>query len=149
MDKSLLVLTVWVLFLLFYFFGTQRFYIHRLLLYTGVIVIVVLSLVILIYRSILPHEKFYYLFSFFIYYFALLLLIKWKYRAVNRWLVKIKWIRATLIHKDFTFVITGSTGSETWEDKLASPPSWFDHLLSALLLLGPMLLTVLTIDLFF
>lgn len=136
------------LFLLFYFFGTQRFYKHRLLLYTGISVIVLLLLVILIYRNTLPTEKFYYLLFLFIYYFVLLLLIKRTYRVMNHWLVKIKWIRPALMHKDFTFVVSRETGSETWEEKLASPPSWFDHLLSALLLLGPMLLKGLTIDFF-
>lgn len=67
---------------------------------------------------------------------------------MNRWLVQIKWLKPTLLHKDFTFVVSRETDSETWEEKLASPPSWFDHLLSALLLLGPMLLKGLTIDFF-
>jgi hypothetical protein len=108
-----------------------------------------LSIIILVYRKIIPGEKIYFAFFLFIYYFALLLLIKWKYRAINRLLVKIKWLKPALIHKKFTFVVGSDSGSDIWEDKLASPPSWFDHLLSTLLLLGPMLLLILTMNLLF
>jgi hypothetical protein len=149
MNTSFLGLAVWCLFLLFYFFGTQRFYNHRLLPYTSGGVILVLSIIILVYRKIIPGEKIYFAFFLFIYYFALLLLIKWKYRAINRLLVKIKWLKPALIHKKFTFVVGSDSGSDIWEDKLASPPSWFDHLLSTLLLLGPMLLLILTMNLLF
>jgi hypothetical protein len=149
MNTSYFGLAGWSLFLLFYFFGTQRFYNHRSIPYTGGATIVLLSIIILVYRKILPDEKLYNILFLFIYYFALLLLIKWKYRAVNRLLVKIKWLKPALIHKKFTFVIGSDSGKDLWEDKLASPPSWFDHLLSTLLLLGPMLLLILTIKLLF
>ena len=145
MNTSYLGLIGWSLFLLFYFFGTQRFYNHRFMPYTSGGILLVFSIIILVNKKVLADEKYYYTLFLFIYYFALLLLIKWKYRAVNRWLVKIKWIKPTLIHKKFTFVVGSDSGGELWEDKLASPPSWFDHLLSALLLLVPMLMFALTL----
>ena len=84
-----------------------------------------------------------------VYYVLLLLLIKWQYRKTNNRLLKRKWVKPEYADKDFTFVISSNAGRVIWDTKRAIEPSWFDHLLSALLLLVPILLLLLTSNLIF
>jgi hypothetical protein len=101
------------------------------------------------YRLIYPYKKYYLVMLLIVYFVLLLLLVKWQYRKINNWLLKRKWVKQVYADKDFTFVISSNAGRVIWDTKRANEPSWFDHLLSALLLLIPMLFLLLTRKLIF
>jgi len=82
-------------------------------------------------------------FSFILLYYSVLLFtISKKYKVVNCYLIKRKWVDEKFENKDFTQVHwDGDIGLQWWDKKLSQEPSWFDHLLSFLLLTLPLLLT--------
>lgn len=74
------------------------------------------------------------------YYSGLLFLIKKLYKRINALLIARKYLNNKFLDKDFTYVHWNSknpTSAHWWDEKLALSPSWFDKLLSVLLLLLP------------
>jgi hypothetical protein len=80
------------------------------------------------------------------YYFILLLTIKITYKNLNNFFVRNKLIANEFNGKDFTYVHWNGSNPTTlswWDEKRAKKPSWFDHLLTFLLLTLPFLAGVL------
>jgi hypothetical protein len=78
----------------------------------------------------------------FFYFNILLILVKIAYKKINSFLIKVKMIKPKYAGKDFTYVLWDSDTAidDFWNEKLAGPPSWFDYLLTILLLMGPILI---------
>lgn len=77
------------------------------------------------------------------YYVLLLFIIKKKYRSINEKFIQKKFINILYNNKDFTYVLWDGdlpTVGVWWNEKLASKPSWLDHLLTYTLLLLPILI---------
>jgi len=77
--------------------------------------------------------------SVFLIYYMLLLLIKKTYTRINNYLVAKKWINKGFQNKNFTFVHWDDIITDYWDEKLATKPSWFDKLVTFLLLILPLL----------
>jgi hypothetical protein len=80
------------------------------------------------------------------YYFILLLITKKVYKKVNKFFIQKNLIANEYTDKDFTYVQWNSlnpTSPDWWDEKRAKKPSWFDHLLTVLLLTLPFLIGVL------
>lgn len=73
---------------------------------------------------------------------ALLFVVKMFYKKLNKLLVAGKLIKKEYEEKDFTYVLWDSDVNipDWWDKKLTSKPSWFDHLITLLLLVLPILL---------
>ncbi len=83
------------------------------------------------------------------YYFILLYILSKIYKPIIKFLVSKKWIEKEFIEKEYTQVHwDGDIGAEWWDEKTSKEPSWFDHLLSFLLLILPLSLTAVVLALF-
>ena len=76
-----------------------------------------------------------------LYYLIFLCFIKFFYKKVNMFFIKKKLIDVEYFDKDFTYVYSFSDipEADTWDKKLASKPSWLDHLLTMGLIILPIL----------
>ena len=74
------------------------------------------------------------------YYMLLLLAIKSGYKKINKKFVQKGFIDGKYDDKDFTYVLWDGdipTAGNWWNEKLASKPSWLDHLFTYALLIIP------------
>ena len=79
-------------------------------------------------------------------YFILLVIIRKTYKRVNNFFVQKDLVGKGYADKDFTYVQWNSsnpTSGDWWDEKRAKKPSWFDHLLTFLLLTLPFLAVTL------
>jgi hypothetical protein len=79
----------------------------------------------------------------FSYYFVLLLILKSSYKAINKFFIDKKLTPIEFAEKDFTYVHWNSmnpTSPAWWDEKLASKPSWFDRILTLLIITVPLLI---------
>jgi len=74
-------------------------------------------------------------------YYLLIFFLKKNYKKLNSFLIHKKWVNKKYADKDFTFVHWDGDGliSDYWDEKLANNPSWFDKLLTFLLLILPVI----------
>lgn len=148
MDINEVGLLIFSVFLMLYFFLSQKIYSSKIFF---VLIVFIISFSVFIYfflnrfypESVTPTSVFLNL-----YHAVLLLLIKLTYKKLNSTLIKKNWVNSSFHNKDFTFVVDSyeGIGSDSWNEKLASKPSWFDYLLSYLLFFGPMFLVYITVD---
>ena len=76
------------------------------------------------------------------FYTSLLQLIKLNYKKLNSFLVQKKLVDIAFEGKDYTFSESGDY-DDYWDKKLCFRPSWFDRLLSFLLIILPLLSAML------
>jgi len=76
------------------------------------------------------------------YYVLLLFIVKKTYKLFNRKLIQNGFLDEVYSNKDFTYIYwDGDIPSNTsWNEKLASTPSWLDRLLTYILLILPILI---------
>ena len=73
------------------------------------------------------------------YYILFLFFVKLFYKRLNNYFVSKKIIDRSFLNKDFTFVNLTEFNGDIWDDKLATKPSTFDHIISIALLFLPIL----------
>jgi Ca2+/Na+ antiporter len=81
-----------------------------------------------------------------LYYLLILWLIKITYKKTNKLFIDKKFIDKEFADKDFTYVLWDGDIPQVgnwWDTKLATKPTWFDQLLSFLLLILPILISSL------
>jgi len=77
-------------------------------------------------------------------YYVLLRLLKIKYKAINSFFIRKNWVNKKYADKDFTFVyLDDGVIDDYWDEKLATPPSWLDKMLTFLLSILPISLITL------
>ncbi len=86
------------------------------------------------------------------YYVLLLFIVKKTYKLVNRNLIQKGFLDKIYSNKDFTYIYWDGDipSNNSWNEKLASKPSWLDKLLTYILIILPILIfwliNFLTID---
>ena len=79
------------------------------------------------------------------YYSLILYLTKIFYLKINSFLIKHKMLKKRFAGKDFTYVSYHKgifDRGNSWDEEMALSPSWFDHFLTATLILLPIILVV-------
>ena len=77
------------------------------------------------------------------YFIILLLAVKWGYKKTNKQLIHKGFIDLRSANKDFTYVLWDGdipTAGSWFDKKLASKPSWLDHLFTYLLIVIPIII---------
>ncbi len=150
-SLSLVLLAVFFLFFIIYFFQTQEIYSKDRFKYLFLISLAIPGLLFFVAADDKKLDTLNY--GLLIFYYTLLLwLIKINYKRVNQFFVDRKLVDINFSNKDFTLSIYSDYDDDTWDEKLSSPPSWLDKVLSYLLLILPVLFIILVnylIDTFF
>ena len=140
-PTSLIAVIIFLIFLEIYLIHTQTFYIKKRF---GLLFIISTMLPLITYLTAHKEDRLrLLLFSFIVLHYSILLfIISRRYKNINNYLIKKSLLAQRFEGKDFTQVHwDGDIGLEWWDEKLSEEPSWFDHLLSFLLLSLPILLT--------
>lgn len=138
-------LLVFIVFLVIYFFASQKLYQTRysflLLLLLFFSTIALLGFLFITYKK---HDvKVPFLLLSFCFYMVMIIGIKAYYKKINNFLVSKNMVNNKFGGKEYTFAFV-FLYTLVWDKKKASPPSWFDSLLSMALLVIPLLLAVLS-----
>ena len=138
---SIIVIVSFVILFCFYFLCSQIIYSKN---YFTFLFIITLSLP-LIFLLFFKNEKMLVIINtglLCFYYSLLLFLIKKGYKKINKKFIQQGLIDVEYSNKDFTYVLWDGdipTVGNWWNEKLASKPSWLDHLFTYLLLIIPIL----------
>jgi hypothetical protein len=146
MDENIIVLILFMTFFVLYFFTTQKIYSHTYWYVISAILFIFSVALFITLNKKYPEQTFQYSAFLISFYCLLLFLIKLSYRKLNTLFAKKRWVSSEFANKDFTYVTLSEWGDNLWE-KNAFKPSWLDHVLSTILLVGPILLMIWTIRL--
>ena len=140
-PTTIIAVLIFLIFLELYLIHTQAFYVNKRF---GLLFLI--STILPVMTFLIAHKEDrlrLLLFSFILLHYSILLfVISKQYRNINNYLIKKSLVPQRFENKDFTQVHwDGDIGLEWWDEKLSKEPSWFDHLLSFLLLSLPLLLT--------
>lgn len=127
-------------YVIMHMFFTQIIYSKNLIKYC--ILVSILICLLVFFLSEKPKDTdFLIVTSIFFWYILLLFIIKMSYQSCNNFLIKRKLLNKKFAGKSFTFVNYSDTVGidDTWDEKLAIEPSWFDSVLSLLLFILPLL----------
>ncbi|HET6995019.1 MAG TPA: hypothetical protein VFI06_08550 [Chitinophagaceae bacterium] len=146
MTKDTIIPLIGIAFFVLYFFGTQKIYSNKYF-YRTVLFILLLSLGLFVYLNRqYPGRRFQFSAFLIFHYGILLIVIKLIYGKINYSLEQKQWISQKFANKDFTFTTISDWGDEVWDKKTAPAPSWLDHVVSNIMLFGPMLLSWATVS---
>ena len=141
-SEALFLISLFVFFII-YLACTQKIYSHNN--FTSFLIFAVIFPVLLIAFNLSQSKenllKIASFGSIFLIYYVLIILLKKNYKKLNGFLIQKNWINRKYANKDFTFVHWDGDAAipDYWDEKLAFSPSWFDKILTLLLLLLPII----------
>jgi len=137
---------IYAFFTLQYFF-TQLFYSKYNILILFLVISCIATIIFFISSKEEKIENLLYCFGFF-YYAILLSLIKIFYRKLNSFLIAHEKIKTKFSNKGFTYVSYHKgifDRGNSWDENLATNPSWLDHLFSWALIIFPFVFVFISV----